>query len=53
MQQFNKISSSAGTMVSIYNLKLLEDRSPELDFNSDPEDILMSNLDVEYERKYV
>ncbi|XP_072289495.1 ATPase MORC2 isoform X2 [Eucyclogobius newberryi] len=47
MEQFNKIESSSGTLVIIYNLKLMDSRDPELDFETDHQDILMSGTPVE------
>ncbi|XP_070820416.1 ATPase MORC2 isoform X2 [Chaetodon trifascialis] len=42
MEQFNKIESSSGTLVIIYNLKLMDNREPELDVETDHQDILMA-----------
>ena len=48
---FDKIKSN-GTIVMIHTLKLdSETGLPELDFESDPEDILMRNFEVDYSRK--
>uniref|UniRef100_A0A8D0ANU8 MORC family CW-type zinc finger 2 n=1 Tax=Sander lucioperca TaxID=283035 RepID=A0A8D0ANU8_SANLU len=47
MEQFNKIESSSGTLVIIYNLKLMDNREPELDVETDHQDILMSGTPVE------
>ncbi|GAB1598235.1 ATPase MORC2-like [Argonauta hians] len=41
--QFDKINSSTGTLVIIYNLKLLDNAEPELDIVSDPTDIILNN----------
>uniref|UniRef100_A0A671YCK3 MORC family CW-type zinc finger 2 n=1 Tax=Sparus aurata TaxID=8175 RepID=A0A671YCK3_SPAAU len=42
MEQFSKIESSSGTLVIIYNLKLMDSREPELDVETDHQDILMA-----------
>ncbi|XP_024131199.1 ATPase MORC2 isoform X2 [Oryzias melastigma] len=47
MQQFNKIESSSGTLVIIYNLKLMDSGEPELDIDTDHQDILMSGTPAE------
>uniref|UniRef100_A0AAQ4PAD1 CW-type domain-containing protein n=1 Tax=Gasterosteus aculeatus aculeatus TaxID=481459 RepID=A0AAQ4PAD1_GASAC len=47
MEQFNKIESSSGTLVIIYNLKLMDSREPELDVETDHQDILMAGTPVE------
>uniref|UniRef100_A0A8C4ZHG9 CW-type domain-containing protein n=1 Tax=Gadus morhua TaxID=8049 RepID=A0A8C4ZHG9_GADMO len=47
MEQFAKIDSSSGTLVIIYNLKLMDTREPELDVESDHQDILMAATPVE------
>lgn len=47
MEQFNKIESSSGTLVIIYNLKLMDNREPELDVETDHQDILMAGTSVE------
>ncbi|KAK1892754.1 ATPase MORC2 [Dissostichus eleginoides] len=46
MEQFNKIESSSGTLVVVYNLKL-DHREPELDVETDHQDILMAGTPVE------
>ncbi|XP_010772254.1 ATPase MORC2 [Notothenia coriiceps] len=46
MEQFNKIESSSGTLVIVYNLKL-DHREPELDVETDHQDILMAGTPVE------
>uniref|UniRef100_A0AAY4A3L2 CW-type domain-containing protein n=1 Tax=Denticeps clupeoides TaxID=299321 RepID=A0AAY4A3L2_9TELE len=48
-QQFNKIEGKSGTLVVIYNLKLMDNREPELDVQSDHQDILMAGTPVEGE----
>uniref|UniRef100_H2UWN5 MORC family CW-type zinc finger 2 n=1 Tax=Takifugu rubripes TaxID=31033 RepID=H2UWN5_TAKRU len=47
MEQFSKIESSSGTLVIIYNLKLMDNREPELDFETDHQDILMAGTPAE------
>ncbi|XP_008333722.1 MORC family CW-type zinc finger protein 2 isoform X2 [Cynoglossus semilaevis] len=47
MKQFNKIESSSGTLVIIYNLKLMDNREPELDVDTDRQDILMAGTHAE------
>ncbi|XP_048201769.1 MORC family CW-type zinc finger protein 1 [Perognathus longimembris pacificus] len=42
MQQFDMIYGKCGTLVIIYNLKLLLSGEPELDVKTDKEDILMA-----------
>ena len=46
MNQFDLLDDQ-GTLVIIYNLKLLDSGLPELDISSDPTDILLSNPEVE------
>uniref|UniRef100_A0A672FBC4 CW-type domain-containing protein n=1 Tax=Salarias fasciatus TaxID=181472 RepID=A0A672FBC4_SALFA len=47
MEQFNKIESSTGTLVIVYNLKLMDSREPELDVETDHQDILMAGTSAE------
>uniref|UniRef100_A0A1A8RMR5 Bromodomain-containing protein 8 n=1 Tax=Nothobranchius rachovii TaxID=451742 RepID=A0A1A8RMR5_9TELE len=47
MEQFNKIDSSSGTLVIIYNLKLMDNGDPELDVETDHQDILMAGTPLE------
>ncbi|XP_029999821.1 ATPase MORC2 isoform X1 [Sphaeramia orbicularis] len=47
MEQFNKIESSSGTLVIIYNLKLMDNGEPELDIETDHQDILMAGTPAE------
>uniref|UniRef100_A0A8C3QW24 MORC family CW-type zinc finger 2 n=1 Tax=Cyanoderma ruficeps TaxID=181631 RepID=A0A8C3QW24_9PASS len=42
MDQFNKIRAEKGTLVIIFNLKLMDNGEPELDVTSDPQDIQMA-----------
>ncbi|XP_068926014.1 MORC family CW-type zinc finger protein 1 [Petaurus breviceps papuanus] len=44
MQQFDKIYRKSGTMVIIYNLKLMLNGDPELDIKTDKEDILIAGV---------
>ncbi|XP_069475449.1 ATPase MORC2 [Ambystoma mexicanum] len=46
MEQFNKIEKN-GTLVVIFNLKLMDTGEPELDFSSDPRDIQMAETPPE------
>jgi len=43
MKEFDKIESSSGTLVIVYNLKLLDSGLPELDVKSNTHDILLSH----------
>ncbi|KAM6965718.1 ATPase MORC2 [Aplochiton taeniatus] len=47
MDQFKKIEGSNGTLVIIYNLKLMDTREPELDVETDHQDILMAGTATE------
>lgn len=40
--QFEKIKGESGTVVVVYNMKLLDDGSAELDVNSNPHDIILA-----------
>ncbi|KAM3181951.1 hypothetical protein ACTXT7_013359 [Hymenolepis weldensis] len=40
--QFEKIKGESGTVVVVYNMKLLDDGSAELDVNSNPRDIILA-----------
>ena len=42
-KEFDKIEGNSGTLINIYNLKLLDNGAPELDFKTDPFDIILSN----------
>jgi MORC family CW-type zinc finger protein len=47
-EQFNKLNTKkSGTLVLVYNLKLLESGEPELDFETDPYDIRLSDPEGE------
>lgn len=41
--QFDRIEGDSGTLVMLYNMKLLDNGDPELDILSDPQDILLTN----------
>uniref|UniRef100_U3JWE2 MORC family CW-type zinc finger 2 n=1 Tax=Ficedula albicollis TaxID=59894 RepID=U3JWE2_FICAL len=47
MDQFNKIRGEKGTLVIIFNLKLMDNGEPELDVISDPQDIQMAETPPE------
>uniref|UniRef100_A0A669DUV7 MORC family CW-type zinc finger 2 n=1 Tax=Oreochromis niloticus TaxID=8128 RepID=A0A669DUV7_ORENI len=47
MEQFNKIEGNSGTLVIIYNLKLMDNGEPELDVETDHQDILMAGTPAE------
>ncbi|XP_053850277.1 ATPase MORC2 isoform X4 [Vidua macroura] len=47
MDQFNKICGEKGTLVIIFNLKLMDNGEPELDVTSDPQDIQMAETPPE------
>jgi hypothetical protein len=51
MGQFDKITGVSGTLVVIYNLKLMDSGNTELDFKTDPTDIQMTDFKVDYDRK--
>ncbi|XP_076820085.1 ATPase MORC2-like isoform X3 [Clavelina lepadiformis] len=44
-KQFEHIREQSGTLIVIYNLKLLDSGEPELDIYSDPTDIRMAEMD--------
>uniref|UniRef100_A0A673IAB6 MORC family CW-type zinc finger protein 2A-like n=1 Tax=Sinocyclocheilus rhinocerous TaxID=307959 RepID=A0A673IAB6_9TELE len=46
-RQFKKIEGPSGTLVVVYNLKLMDNREPELDVETDHQDILMAGMLVE------
>ena len=43
MQEFDHMDSTSGTLVIIYNMKLLDSGEPELDHKTNRFDILLSN----------
>uniref|UniRef100_A0A672NBF2 CW-type domain-containing protein n=1 Tax=Sinocyclocheilus grahami TaxID=75366 RepID=A0A672NBF2_SINGR len=45
--QFKKIEGPSGTLVVVYNLKLMDNREPELDVETDHQDIQMAGTPVE------
>ncbi|KFW86716.1 MORC family CW-type zinc finger protein 2, partial [Manacus vitellinus] len=47
MEQFSKIRGEKGTLVIIFNLKLMDNGEPELDVTSDPQDIQMAETPPE------
>ncbi|XP_077164769.1 ATPase MORC2 [Paroedura picta] len=47
LQQFRKIPGEKGTLVIIFNLKLMDNGEPELDITSDPKDIQMAETPPE------
>lgn len=47
--QFDKIEGNTGTVVIVYNMKLLDSRDPELDVLSDPTDILLANPESDFD----
>ncbi|XP_075685502.1 ATPase MORC2 isoform X2 [Rhinoderma darwinii] len=47
MEQFKKITGDSGTLVVIFNLKLMDSGEPELDVVSDPNDIQMAGTPPE------
>ncbi|XP_008834327.1 ATPase MORC2-like [Nannospalax galili] len=47
MSQFMKISGDSGTLVIIFNLKLMDNGKPELDIISNPKDIQIAELSPE------
>ncbi|XP_031204946.1 ATPase MORC2B [Mastomys coucha] len=47
MSQFTKISGTSGTLVIIFNLKLMDNGEPELDITSNPKDIQMAEISQE------
>jgi len=43
MKEFDKIESNSGSLVIVYNLKLLDSGQPELDVKTDHHDIILTN----------
>lgn len=43
----NLVCAFTGTLVVVYNLKLMDNREPELDVQTDHQDILMAGTPVE------
>uniref|UniRef100_T1JMG3 Morc S5 domain-containing protein n=1 Tax=Strigamia maritima TaxID=126957 RepID=T1JMG3_STRMM len=46
LEQFSRIEAESGTLVILYNLKLLDTGVTELDFKTNPEDILIAETDL-------
>jgi len=46
MKEFDKIESVSGSLVIVYNLKLLDSGLPELDVRSEAHDILLSHPEI-------
>ncbi|CAF0727959.1 unnamed protein product [Didymodactylos carnosus] len=44
-KQFEQIKSSSGTLIILYNMKLLDNSEPELDIKTDKSDILIDSRD--------
>jgi len=49
LKEFDKIEGNSGTLINIYNLKLLDNGQPELDVKSDPFDIILSSTDSDFD----
>lgn len=47
--QFDRIEGSSGTLVIIYNMKLLDSGDPELDILTDPLDIRLTNPESDFD----
>lgn len=47
--QFDKIEGNTGTVVIVYNMKLLDSGDPELDVLSDRTDILLANPESDFD----
>ena len=47
--QFDRIEGDSGTLVMVYNMKLLESGDPELDILNDPQDILLANPESDFD----
>ncbi|KAK2166514.1 hypothetical protein LSH36_38g03000 [Paralvinella palmiformis] len=45
MKEFDKIEGPSGTLVTVYNLKLLDNGEAELDIKCDPYDIILAHPD--------
>ncbi|XP_055275368.1 MORC family CW-type zinc finger protein 1 [Moschus berezovskii] len=52
MQQFNVIYGKCGTLLVIYNLKLLLSGEPELDVKTDKEDILIAGAHEDFPERW-
>jgi hypothetical protein len=51
LENFKRIKSHSGTIVMVYNLMTNSEGMTELDFDTDPQDILMRDFKVEYSPK--
>lgn len=49
MREFDKIDGNNGTLINIYNVKLLDSSMPELDIKSDSHDILLNNPESDFD----
>jgi len=47
MKEFDKIEGNSGSLVIIYNLKLLDSGQPELDVKTDLTDIILTAPDLD------
>ncbi|XP_041348981.1 ATPase MORC2-like [Gigantopelta aegis] len=47
--QFDKIEGNSGTLVVVFNLKLLDSGEPELDVKTDSKDILLANPESDFD----
>ena len=47
--QFDRIEGDSGTLVIVYNMKLLENGDPELDILSDSQDIILTNPESDFD----
>ena len=47
--QFDRIEGDSGTLVMVYNMKLLDNGDPELDILTDPQDILLTNPESDFD----
>lgn len=47
--QFDRIEGDSGTLVIVYNMKLLDNGDPELDILTDPQDIRLTNPESDFD----
>lgn len=47
--QFDKIEGNSGTLVIVFNMKLLDSGETELDIHADPNDILLTNPESDFD----
>lgn len=45
MHQFDMITGTSGTLICVYNLRVLDDMDLELDFSTDPKDIRIAGVE--------